>query len=253
MGKSQILKNICSFNFFWNGPDPAQISGLGLTRPKTKKAGYCARTVTSLLTICCRMWIIHVLRVNAGRGWARRNKPGQQEVTWGGVEAVLLVAAVVLLRWRDCGGGQSFSFLFLSLLCFFFFFPFCSFFLSRFSPLLCSLVSLFFFFFSVFFLLSLSLTLFFFFFSNLLFLSRSLFFCVSFLPCIYKGEKEIYTPAQSMAQGCRVDGAATVQPPLYHPRDTSPPLTLTRGKLCRWRVPGRHLFGSSGELCEWCM
>jgi hypothetical protein len=53
-----------------------------------------------------------------------------------------------------------------------------------------------------------------------------------------------------MAQGCRVDGAATVQPPLYHPRDSSPPLTLTRGKLCRWRVPGRHLFGSSGELCE---
>jgi len=50
-----------------------------------------------------------------------------------------------------------------------------------------------------------------------------------------------------MAQRCRVDGAATVQPPLYHPRDTSPPLTLTRGKLCRWRVPGRRLVGSSGE------
>jgi hypothetical protein len=50
-----------------------------------------------------------------------------------------------------------------------------------------------------------------------------------------------------MVQGCRVDGATTVQPPLYHPRDTSLPLTLTRGKLCRWRVPGRHLFGSSRE------
>jgi hypothetical protein len=61
------------------------------------------------------------------------------------------------------------------------------------------------------------------------------------------GEKEIYTPAQSMVQGCRVDRATTVQLPLYHPRDTSPPLTLTRGKLCRWRVPGRHLFGSSRE------
>jgi len=73
------------------------------------------------------------------------------------------------------------------------------------------------------------------------------FFCVSFLPSTYWGEKEIYTPAQSMVQGCRVDGATTVQPPLYHPRDTSPPLTLTRGKLCRWRVPGRHLFGSSRE------
>ena len=44
-----------------------------------------------------------------------------------------------------------------------------------------------------------------------------------------------------------MDGAATVQSPLYHPRDTSPPLTLTHGKLCRWRVPGRRLFGSLGE------
>jgi len=141
----------------------------------------------------------------------------------------------------------------LPLFFFFFFFPFCSFFLSRFSPLLCSLVSLFFLF-SLFFLaLSLSLTLFFFFFFFLSFcFSPSPFFFlpspfVSFLPCIYRGEKETYTLAQSMAQGCRVVGAATVQPPLYHPRDTSPPLTLTRGKLCRWRVPGRRLFGSSGE------
>ena len=196
MGKSQILKNICSFNFFWNGPDPAQISGLGLTRPKTKKAGYCARTVTSLLTICCRMWIIHVLRVNAGRGWARRNKPGQQEVTWGGVEAVLLVAAVVLLRWRDCGGRQSFSFLFLSLLCFFFFFPFCSFFLSRFSPLLCSLVSLFFSF-SLFFSCSLSLLLCFSSFFLTFCFSPAPFFFVS--PCspVFIREKRRSTPLPS--------------------------------------------------------
>jgi hypothetical protein len=86
-----------------------------------------------------------------------------------------------------------------------------------------------------------------FFFSFSLSIFSFFFFHVSCLPCIYRGEKETYTPAQSMAQRCRVDGAATVQPPLYHPRDTSPPLTLTRGKLCRWRVPGRRLFGSSGE------
>jgi len=66
-------------------------------------------------------------------------------------------------------------------------------------------------------------------------------------PLYLKGEKDTYTPARSMAQGCRVDGAATIQPPLYHPRDTSPLLTLTRGKLYRWRVPGRRLFGSLGE------
>jgi hypothetical protein len=198
MGKSQILKNICSFNFFWNGPDPAQISGLGLTRPKTKKAGYCARTVTSLLTICCRMWIIHVLRVNAGRGWARRNKPGQQEVTWGGVEAVLLVAAVVLLRWRDCGGRQSFSFLFLflSFLYFFFFFPFCSFFLSRFSPLLCSLVSLFFSF-SLFFSCSLSLLLCFSSFFLTFCFSPAPFFFVSPFSPVFIREKRRSTPLPS--------------------------------------------------------
>jgi hypothetical protein len=198
MGKSQILKNICSFNFFWNGPDPAQISGLGLTRPKTKKAGYCARTVTSLLTICCRMWIIHVLRVNAGRGWARRNKPGQQEVTWGGIEAVLLVAAVVLLRWRDCGGRQSFSFLFLflSFLYFFFFFPFCSFLLSRFSPLLCSLVSLFFSF-SLFFSCSLSLLLCFSSFFLTFCFSPAPFFFVSPFSPVFIREKRRSTPLPS--------------------------------------------------------
>jgi hypothetical protein len=65
---------------------------------------------------------------------------------------------------------------------------------------------------------------------------------VFFLPCIYRGKKEVYTPALSMAQGCRVDGAVTVQLPLYHPRDTSPPLKLTRGKLCRWRDPWSASF-----------
>jgi hypothetical protein len=65
---------------------------------------------------------------------------------------------------------------------------------------------------------------------------------VFFLPCIYRGKKEVYTPALSMAQGCRVDGAVTVQLPLYHPRDTSPPLMLTRGKLCRWRDPWSASF-----------
>jgi len=50
-----------------------------------------------------------------------------------------------------------------------------------------------------------------------------------------------------MTQRCREDGVTTIQLPLYHPRDTSPPLTLTFGKLCRWRVPGWRLFVSSGE------
>ena len=107
---------------------------------------------------------------------------GQREVTWGGGGAIVAVEglrwpAVLLLRWRDCGGRRSCSFFFLSLLCFFvlfcffffffsvfslhsslslfffssvlllsffFFFPFYSFFLSQFSSFLCSLVSLFF-------------------------------------------------------------------------------------------------------------
>jgi hypothetical protein len=114
------------------------------------------------------------------------------------------------------------------------------------SPLFFSLVFFSFLFFFVFLLFFL---FFFLFFLSLGFfvLFPPFFFRVSCLPCIYRGEKETYTPTQSMAQRCRVDGAATVQPPLYHPRDTSPPLTLTRGKLCRWRVPGRRLFGSSGE------
>ena len=87
---------------------------------------------------------------------------------------------------------------------------------------------------------------------SLLLLSSILLLFLSSLMCLLsplylEGRRETSTPAQSMAQGCRVDGAATVQPPLYHPRDTSPPQTLTRGKLCRWRVPSRRLFGSSGE------
>jgi hypothetical protein len=149
------------------------------------------------------------------------------------MEAVLLTAAVLLSRWRDCGGRRSFSSLFLSLLCFFFFF-----FLSVFKPFsLLLFFSLFFFVLSALSLLPSSSLLPLFFFLSLsqffVFSPSFSFFCVSFLPSTYWGEKEIYTPAQSMVQGCRVDGAATVQLPLYHPRDTSPPLTLTRGKLCR--------------------
>jgi hypothetical protein len=55
-----------------------------------------------------------------------------------------------------------------------------------------------------------------------------------------------------MAQGCRVDGAATIQSPLYHPRDTSSPLTLTHGKLCRWRDPWSASFWiiRGGEVGE---
>ena len=109
------------------------------------------------------------------------------------------------------------------------------------SPLFFSLVFFSFLFFFVFLLFFLC---FFLFFLSLGFfvLFSPFFFRVSCLPCIYRGEKETYTPAQSMTQRCRVDGAATIQPPLDHPRDTSPPLTLTHGKLCGWRGPWSASF-----------
>jgi hypothetical protein len=49
-----------------------------------------------------------------------------------------------------------------------------------------------------------------------------------------------------------MDGAATIQSPLYHPRDTSSPLTLTHGKLCRWRDPWSVSFWiiRGGEVGE---
>ena len=55
-----------------------------------------------------------------------------------------------------------------------------------------------------------------------------------------------------MAQGCRMDGATTIQSPLYHPRDTCSPLTLTHGKLCRWRDPWSASFWiiRGGEVGE---
>jgi hypothetical protein len=138
----------------------------------------------------------------------------QKETKWGS-RRLLGAAAVLLSRWRDCGGRRSCSFFFLSLLCFFssfffglqtilpllLFFFFLFFLCSPFSPRLLFSSVLFsrFFFFPVslfsfssssIFFLSLSLSLSFSFF----FLPLS-FLCVSFLPCIYMGEKETYTPA----------------------------------------------------------
>jgi hypothetical protein len=49
-----------------------------------------------------------------------------------------------------------------------------------------------------------------------------------------------------------VAGAATVQPPLYHPRHTSPPFSPTRGKLWTSKGPWSASFwvlrgGEGGE------
>jgi len=206
----------------------------------------------------------------------------QEETKWGSRRLLGVASMRCCWRRRRCcrGGGTTvageaapsssspsifFSSFFLSvfwpfsLFFFFLFFRSSLFFLVFPSPL--SSLSLF-----CFSLLSLYSSLFFSFlflcFLSLLplffsFLSLSWFFVLSptffFIPvCLLsplylRGEKDTYTPTQSMVQGCRVDGAATVQPPLYHPRDTSPLLTLTRGKLYRWRVPGRRLFRSLGE------
>jgi len=224
----------------WVGPDPAQNQKSWLLCTHSNQPPHhLLQNVNYSRSACkCRQGLSKKKQTGATGGYLGWRRGGAA----GGGSGVVAMEG---LRWpAELLLPLPLPPLFFLFLSFLLLFP-----LSFLSSLVFSRLSLFFFF-SVFFLLSLSLTLFFFFFSNLLFLCRSFFFCVSFLPCIYKGEKEIYTPAQSMAQGCRVDGAATVQPPLYHPRDTSPPLTLTRGKLCRWRVPGRHLFGSPGELCE---
>ena len=57
--------------------------------------------------------------------------------------------------------------------------------------------------------------------------------CVSFLPCIYRGEKETYTPSSQWHKGVGWMGR-----PLF-----SRPFTTLRTP----RVLDRHLFGSSGE------
>jgi len=80
-----------------------------------------------------------------------------------------------------------------------------------------------------------SLSLLYFSFSSLLFFFLLSVFPLSFalslcLPCIYRQK-----------QGRDMDGAATVQPPLYHPRDNYPPFSPTRGKLWANGV-GRRLF-----------
>ena len=187
----------------------------------------------------------------------RRSREGEKQyLAWRGLAVVFCGGEDDgWTRWRyffsplllPCSTSSSVFFVSLLSLFAFLFFSF------RSSLLLSFFLFLLFFFcfFSLFFFLALSLLLYFYF--SFFYPSVSLpllFFsspCVPFLPCIYKVERKTSTPAQSMAQGCRVDGAATVQPPLYHPRDTTPPLTLTRGKLCRWRVLGRRHFGLSGK------
>jgi hypothetical protein len=131
-------------------------------------------------------------------------------------------------RWR-CFTDAS-PLLFFSFSSVFFLFR-SFFFFSSSSFLLLSVFLLFFSLFLCFLLLLLFLSCSVFFSSLLFFISvlslppLLLFFVLVCLlsPLYLEGKKETYTPAQSMAQGCRVDGAATVQPPLYHPRDTSPP------------------------------
>ena len=193
----------------WVGPDPAQNQmGWLLCTHSNQPPHHLLQNVNYSCSACkCR------------QGWARRNKTGQQEVTWGGIEAVLLTAAVLLSRWRDCGGRQSFSFLFLSLLCFFFFFflsvfkPFSlllffSLFFCSFGPLPSSFLFSFFFVLSALSLLPSSslLLLFFlcFFFSLslsfLFFLPPSPFFVSPFSPLLI-GEKRRSTPLPS--QWCR--------------------------------------------------
>ena len=141
------------------------------------------------------------------------------------------------LRWlavAETAAGPDGAASPMLLLCFFSLFPLLFFCFALSSSSFLLLLSVFLLFFSLF--LCFLLLLFFLscsvFFSSLLFFISVLslpplllfFVLVCLLSPLYlEGKKETYTPAQSMAQGCRVDGAATVQPPLYHPRDTSLP------------------------------
>jgi len=241
----------------WASPGPKPNGLVTVHQHSNQPLHHLLQNVNYSRSACkCRQGLSKRKQNGAAGGYLGRQRCGAVRCCW--------------RRWCCCRGGGTavaggvapsssspssffFSSFFLSV-----FRPFSRFFFSFFSfgplpsplvfssPLFFSLI----FFFFPFFLCFPSLLPLFFSFLSLSRFFRSffpLFFRVSCLPCIYRGEKETYTPAQSMAQRCRVDGAATVQPPLYHPRDTSPPLTLTRGKLCRWRVPGRRLVGSSGE------
>jgi len=127
--------------------------------------------------------------------------------------SVLLAAAVLLSRWRDCGGQRGFSFFFLSLLCFF------SFLFSPFS-LLGSLLSCV--------LSSLSFSP-----SVLLLLSCSPF------PCFYRQKTRE-----------RENRAATVLPPLQHMKSFGLCRRLFKGESTsfwrgRWRWQRKKKSSSS--------